>query len=153
MLELNEIDIVFDEVLEESAFLFADKIEKEDISEYSHENFLITYISFDGEVCGELFLLVSEETSHDITMNMLGEEENNFTDDEVKDAVKEFANMLCGKIVLKEFGKNKEFDISIPIINEAPHEIYNRLLEDQKTRFYMIDDRPALFNIGIKKVR
>ncbi|MCK9477295.1 MAG: chemotaxis protein CheX [Candidatus Muirbacterium halophilum] len=151
MLNSNEIDILFDEVLEESTFLFADKVKKEEISQYSHENFLITYISFDGEVCGELFLLFSEETAHEITMNMLGEDENNFSDFEVKDAVKEFANMLCGKIVLKEFGKEKEFDISIPIINEAPHEIYKRLIEDEKTRFYMIDERPALFNIGIVK--
>ncbi|MGM0608348.1 MAG: chemotaxis protein CheX [Candidatus Muiribacteriota bacterium] len=142
------VDRVFIEVLEESAFTFADPLEEKDqLESLKHEDFFITYITFSGDVNGDVFMLLTHETARDISINMMGIDEEDFDPSYVEDATMEIANMLCGKVVTELFGKEKLYDISIPVINTGREELFEKLFKDKNTRFFLIEDKPALINI------
>ncbi len=142
------IDRIFMSVLEDSTFMFAEPAQKEDVTDFSHNDYYITYISFNGDVMGELFILFSKEMAKEFTMNMMGVEEEEVDESMIEDATMEFTNMYCGNVVFGIFGKDKDYDISIPVLNSGKEDVYNRLLEDEYTRFFMVDENPVLVNLS-----
>jgi CheY-specific phosphatase CheX len=139
---------VFVEVLETTAFLFAEPVDRHELENLGHENFFITYITFSGDVNGNLFILLSRETAHQLAVNMMGLDDDEEVDNSyIEDAAMELANMVCGKVVTANFGKEKLYDISIPLINSGKEDIFDQIYNDENTIYFSIDGRPALVNI------
>lgn len=141
------IDNCFKRVLEDSSFLFADDSSKKEVIEKEEVDYFVSYISFNGEVNGDIIVLFSNITARELSMNMMGLEAEEIKDHIIPDSIAEFTNMFCGNIVFQIFGTDKNYDISIPVMNEGHEELFEKLIDDENTRYFMVDDEPVLLNV------
>ncbi|PLX16683.1 MAG: hypothetical protein C0601_09400 [Candidatus Muiribacterium halophilum] len=151
-MEIKEkIDQVFTEVFENVGFIFADRVEAKDIEETDKEDFIIAYITLKGEVAGDVIVMMELSIASEFTANMMGLDFDEVPEEEfINDATKELSNILCGNIASKVFGKEKDFDISIPIVNQVSKKEMHELIEDNTSIFYSVDERPLIINYKFK---
>lgn len=90
---------------------------------------MVSTIAFQGEVGGKLCLLFPKELAKEAAMMMLGGEE--FEDDEILDALSEFANIIGGKAKTLLAQKDLHITIDLPK-NYATHDQFLASLKDSR---------------------
>ena len=103
---------VLSEVLANLAFMFTDDGEC-DVS--AGERWLETTIRYDGPVSGTLRLVSTRTFATQMAANLLGvDADENTTEEEAVDAIKEFMNVVCGQYVTAAYGTAGLFNLTIP---------------------------------------
>ncbi len=104
------------ETFEGLAFMFG--FPEEDEIPDSHEEMVFTQVDFEGAFKGRLIMAVSRQTVEELTINMLGleEEDSEINPDDQADALKEAINVICGNFLPAIGGKDVVFDIHPPKI-------------------------------------
>lgn len=97
------------EVFEKMYFISLEPDELEN-AEYAME----ASIDFGGSVRGNLTILFSNQISEAMVQNMLSLKKSEITDQEIKDCLKETANMVCGNMLTK-FDSTQKFELKIPV--------------------------------------
>ena len=78
-------------------------------------------IQYSGAQKGELKILASEGLAKSMVQNLLGLKEEEITDKDIEDCIKEAANMICGNY-LGRLDQTKVFDLTIPSFLRRPGE-------------------------------
>ena len=111
----NIISKTSTETLEKLVFMFASPYDPENSTEGDPD--VGVSVSFTGPFSGTLGMKVSGELLTEITVNMLGvDDEDEITPDDQSDALKETINILCGNILPVIGGKQAVFNIGSPMI-------------------------------------
>ncbi len=138
---------VFSEVIEQSAFMFTDPIEKDEI-EIDDLIFLQASITFSGPINGMISMAFPEDLSLEMAANFLGLD----TDDPMvkaseKDAVGELLNMVVGQFLTEVEGTEPIFDLSVPLMEEIDNKSIQKTLSDEYSRVISAEDEPIIFNL------
>jgi len=111
----NVISKVVTETIEKLVFMFASPYDPENSTEGDPD--IGVSVSFTGPFSGTLGMKVSGELLSEITVNMLGvDDEDEITPEDQNDALKETINILCGNILPVIGGKQAVFNIGAPMI-------------------------------------
>ena len=103
------------ETLEKLVFMFASPYDPENSTEQDPD--IGVSVSFTGPFSGTLGMKVSGEVLSEITVNMLGvDDEDEITPEDQNDALKETINVICGNILPAIGGKEAVFNIGAPEI-------------------------------------
>ena len=105
--------------LEQLAFIFASPADDEGL--ISEAPSIAAKVAFKGPFKGKLFMKTSNQVVDEITVNMLGlEEEEKIYSDQRCDAFKETINVICGNVLPEIAGKKAVFNIASPeVLSEA----------------------------------
>jgi hypothetical protein len=116
------------------AFIFGTY--NEDPGSAPQEDPLVTaQVHFSGRFCGRLELRLSEPVLRELTANMLGIDQNGpIGIDQQCDALREIANVVCGRILPLIGGRAAEFVIEPPIVLDLPPAVDGRLLSETVAR-------------------
>jgi len=103
------------ETLEQLAFIFASQADEEDL--ISGTPCIAAKVAFEGPFKGKLFMKTSKQVVDEITVNMLGiEEEEKISSDQRCDAFRETINVICGNVLPEIADKKAVFNIAPPEI-------------------------------------
>jgi CheY-specific phosphatase CheX len=139
------------EILEKMAFMFSEDAEKEDIFFPVGDTAVKAIISFTGELTGKIEIVTCRELCVVIAKNTLGIENNGFDQNTPYDALKEFANMVCGEFIELAQMSNKQLQMGIPEIKEVSNEEWVNILNDSNTLLFKVeDDFPLLARLSIR---
>lgn len=134
---------VLERVLEEFAFLFCDRIKKDDIRTTETE-FIQTFLTFKGAEKGTIALSTTVKLCGVIANNLLGE-----NDVEIgMDSFKELLNVYAGHILEAFYGEEAEFTIGAPKIKELSVEEWNEEARNAESISVSIEDYPVLIRIA-----
>ena len=118
MLTKEQVEkILFDVVentLEKLVFMFVSREDERDETEY--DAVVAASVSFTGPFSGSLVLIISTQILPELSANMLGVEEEETTQDQRNDALKETINVICGNLLPVIGGKQAVFDVGMPRI-------------------------------------
>ncbi len=131
---------VFDQTLENLAFLFAESIETEEVDLIS-ENCQEVRMSFSGEFSGNIYMVVQDDFCSELAANILGisdEEEDAFNLG--IDSLKEVLNVVCGRILTEIAGTKPLFNLSVPEVNKINTDDINIFLDYPETVAFLVDD-------------
>ena len=125
-------DVTMD-TLEQLAFIFAAPADGEDL--ISEAPCIAARVAFEGPFKGKLFMKTSSQVVDEITVNMLGiEEEEQISSDQRYDAFKETINVICGNILPEIADKKAVFNIASPeVLTETEAGDIESILKDQGT--------------------
>ena len=103
------------ETLEKLVFMFGSQYDPEESIEQDPD--MGVSVSFTGPFSGTLCMKVSGGVLSEITVNMLGvDDEDEITPEDQSDALKETINIICGNILPVIGGKQAVFNIGTPMI-------------------------------------
>ncbi len=140
---------LFSEIIEQSAFMFTESIEKDEI-EIEGLTFTQASIIFSGPVKGMVSMAFPSDLSREMAANFLGlEEDDPMVIESEGDAVGELLNMVVGKFLTEVEGTEPVFDLSVPLIEELTTEKTERLLNDEFCATIAVEDEPVIFNLDI----
>ncbi len=140
---------VFSEVIEQSAFMFTESLEKDEI-EIEGSTFTQASITFSGPVNGMISMAFPSDLSCEMAANFLGlDEEDPIVLESEADAVGELLNMVVGKFLTDIEGTEPVFDLSVPLIEELSAEKTENLLKDEFCATISTEDEPVIFNLHI----
>jgi len=107
-------------ILEEAAFLFSDDLAPADRPDASWEP-IGASLHFEGsEDTGHIQVWADPAMVRSLASNMLGlDEDDPESSVHVKDALKEFLNMVLGNVLTEVWGTGPVFHLSIPALLEA----------------------------------
>ncbi|MFH0919579.1 MAG: chemotaxis protein CheX [Fibrobacterota bacterium] len=102
------------EVLEKMMFLEAWQKEPYTARDFVLEKELVGGIAFQGEFNGRIIVNCSRRLAEAATLGLLGVEPDALLEEQVKDTVKEMANMICGSVFSKIDSVNSLVKLGIP---------------------------------------
>ena len=141
---------VFCDILLQYAFLFGDEFPKEELSVDDTDCLKIT-VSFSGERSGDIGIATSTELCGVLTANLLGEDVEDYEqlDENTSDALEELINVVCGQFLTAAFGEYPVINMSPPKVVEIDNAEWKRLVGDEETISFMIEDVPALIYASV----
>jgi chemotaxis protein CheY-P-specific phosphatase CheC len=114
--QTTTLTTVLSEVLANLAFMFTGDGE---FDPPVGERWLATKISYGGSVSGALNLTCTATFATRLAANLLGlESEEEASEQESRDAVQEFMNIVCGQYVTAVYGTDDVFNLTIPEVLE-----------------------------------
>jgi CheY-specific phosphatase CheX len=151
---MNELRQTLDEVLPDVmgklTFMFVEPAGKYDLTPPTE--CMSASMTFSGERNGNLTLAVASEVCGEIAANVLGvETDENLTDAEKLDALRETLNVLCGNVLTAVCGESAVFDLSIPETASLTLEGWRQLVGDVSCVGYLVDERPLLVRLQISE--
>ncbi len=151
---MNEIQTIYrkaiNEVLERMAFMFSEDAEKDDILFPVGDTAVKTIISFSGEINGKLEFLTCREFCVALAKNALGIEDDEIDQNAPCDALKEFANMVCGEFIELAQMSNKHLQMGIPANAEVRQDEWDAALQDKNALLFKVeDDFPLIARLSV----
>ena len=114
------LSIVALETLEKMAFIFGSYAEDDSATDIAGQ-FVGVKVDFKGPFSGTLALNISGAVLPELASNMLGIDESDpISIDHQQDALREIANVVCGRLLPLVGGRKAEFSIDQPQIMETP---------------------------------
>jgi CheY-specific phosphatase CheX len=108
------------EVFEKMFYIFLEP------SDVMYDDYVVEAdIVFDGPVNGSVRILFSPDMANAMVQNMLGLKDDEITEQDTEDCLKEAVNMVCGNL----FGKldsTKVFNLSVPTYTRQPESLEMR---------------------------
>jgi CheY-specific phosphatase CheX len=141
---------VFCEVLEKMAFMFGERVEKEDLPQIAAE-YVQVKMTFTGPLRGGLALAVPSDMRAEFAANVLGmEPDDEFVEKRASDALKEVLNVTCGHMLTTLVGEEPVFDLSIPTLSSINKVECSALLSEPETLCFLVDDHPVLLRLLVE---
>ena len=118
------------ETFEKLAFIFGTYDEDQD-SAGVNKNAVAVQVRFSGRFSGMLEIKISDAVLPELAANMLGIDESGPVGvDDQQDALREVANVVCGRLLPLIGGLEAEFSIAQPLIVDLPSTGYKGPLSD-----------------------
>lgn len=116
--------------------------------QFSHEDpFLVSTISFKGPFEGTYSILCQTNFAECLATNLLGCDDGASQDD-LEDALRELANVLCGNLLTECFGEDAVFDLILPHV-KSPDEAGVAAYFNERTVMLLADDAPIAVTFEI----
>lgn len=152
---LNEHEVlakeVFCDVAEKTAFMFANPLDKGDLEEAGGPCVQVV-MHFTGAMKGSVSIAAPEGMKSELTANILGVDVDNPTVvAQADDALKELLNVTCGNLLTAIAGDGPIFDLSLPETIALEEGAWQRLVDDDETIAFDMDDHPVLLRFAIEE--
>ena len=147
----NTIRDVFYDIIEKSAFMFGEEVEKDEV-DVNYDKFARADMGFVGDAKGEISIMVPEAMCPEIAANFLGvDPEDEKVDEYSEDALKEILNVTCGHVLTAIKGERAVFDLTVPNIKRGIKlKEWEKLFRSEDSIVCMVDDYPVLIKFSIK---
>jgi CheY-specific phosphatase CheX len=133
-------------VLQDAAFLFAEKLalcEKPDFSKWKPSGAVIEYT---GQANGKIRLWADESLSRIIAENMLGMEyDSNLEKEKSTDALNEILNMVTGNFITAYHGENSAVNMGLPSLSDIS--LLKHDYENEKSLWFNVEGHFMLLTI------
>lgn len=137
-------------VLEDFVFMFSEKHEFGDFPD-PEDDFLFSTITFMGPFRGKIEIAVTEPFCISLSANALGVEPFQVTQTVMEDALKEFANILCGNLTATLFGEEPVFDLSVPTFEIKGMDLWREWANDDARIRFMVDEDPMMVSLILEE--
>lgn len=108
------------DTLEKLVFFFAEP--EEDPSTFADTDVFTVATEFSGPYSGRLVMEYAAEGLAELAANMLGiDEEDEITEEDQRDALKETLNIICGNVLPAIAGSEAVFNIAAPELSQGPY--------------------------------
>ena len=143
------LEDVFSDVMESLAFMFAERVDKEDLPS-ADGTILAVGMRFAGPFAGTLALTVPEATCTELAANVMGmDPEDAAAEEHAADALREVLNVTCGQLLTALAGDEPVFDLSVPTAEQKPPAHWAAALEQPQTLAFLVDESPMLLTLSI----
>ena len=138
--DINILAEVFCSVIERESFMFGYAIDKNTAT--PSDSMQKASLTFTGEkVSGSISLVLPESLSLELAANMLGAEpEEEFVQEQSKDALGELLNVLCGQFLTTVEGEIPIFDLTVPVVTSIDNSEWENLLKHELVSLLMVED-------------
>ena len=145
------LENTFTTVLEKLAFMFAELVEKEELSAIE-EKYLKTSLDFNGPIKGILSLLLPLKSCEVFAANILGTNpDTDLAHEDAKDSISELVNVTCGHILTELAGEDVVFDLGTPQCGEISSDDWQMELDNPQSLSFLVDDIPVLLKLEISE--
>ncbi len=140
------------DILEKMAFMFSEDAEKDDIIFPIGDVAVKVTIAFSGEINCQMDMMTCREFCLLLAKNALGIETDELNSQSECDALKEFANMVCGEFIELAEMSNKQLQMGLPHTQEVSKEEWETVLNNDKTLLFKVEDEfPLLATISLSE--
>lgn len=147
-----KLNQVFIQVLEQTAFMFGDPAEKDEL-EPETDRFVKTVMTFNGPIQGQLCLIVPENMLPELAANVLGTDpDDEQAESHARDSLKELLNVVCGQSLTSLVDTKVIFDLGIPVDETVDESEWQRAIDSSSTQGFVVDDYPMLLEMSVKEV-
>ena len=158
MTEVTEMDAIdgmdilaqaLSEVFEVQAFMFTEEVEPSEIE--SPEGALWkTSIYFSGCDSGVMELTFPDDLAVELAANTLGVEAEEVRTETAQDALKEFANVVCGQFLTRQYGNRQVFKLSMPNIESLSADLWEQLTADRGAVLLKVEEKSVVGRVEIE---
>ncbi len=134
--------------LEQFAFMFSEENDERRFADW-REPCLHVSIMFSGGHDAVITLTAPESLCAEMAANILGTEPGDLGAEDDSDALKELANVVCGKLIPELFGDRATFDLSVPSSVHIGEREWLKLAEDKTAVQLWVEDKPMLAKLAI----
>jgi chemotaxis protein CheY-P-specific phosphatase CheC len=139
-------------VFEQTAFIFPEPADMRDGVSFDGIDFVLTELSFSGDECGRMFLMVPDEICTELSANMLGEDINDAAPKEKRfDALKEILNIIAGQVLTELYGEKAVFNLTTPEVREPSQDEFFALIDKNEYMCNVVDEHPIVTIFALKK--
>ncbi len=136
------LDQVCHLVLEDWAMMMVDDTELSIAQFDAEQPFFIASVNYSGVFEGALTILAQRPFMLTLAQNVLGADASDaICNEQLRDAFSEMANVVSGNYLTAAYGKDVEFDLVLPRVEEIPAAIASVLLS-KKGACYLADEHP-----------
>ena len=140
------------EAFEQFAFLFPMPMEQQDLADDPPTTAVHVTMSFEGPNTGRLSMMLGHTASATVAANVLGrDEEDQLVRERAEDACREMLNIISGQFLTRYFGETDVFDLSTPSSTHSDPKEWERMLNDERTTAFLLEDQPLLFQIQLNE--
>lgn len=144
----EELARVFNEVLEQLAFMFVDDPDGDGPDEPLP--LAVATMQFNGPRSGTLSLAVPRDMAPALAANVLGLDlEDGLIAQAPYDALKELLNVTCGNLLTTIAGDEPVFDLTVPEIEELPADAWDELHARPNTVYCVVEDFHVLLHLAM----
>ena len=148
--QVETLATVLCDVLEASAFSFADPCEKDELPEARGE-ILQAEITFRDDVQeGTIRLAAPAELAVTFSAEMLALDPEEVTDALSADALKELLNVICGQLLTSVWGEEPLFQLTVPRISSIDEEAWHKFCERTEALTLVVDDIPLACELCLR---
>ena len=149
----DKLGAVLVRVLEQTAFLFADRVDDLDDRALRTTDMIQVSLEFSGARFGQAALILPVKLCSEIYTNMLGTQDRDaLCEDSIFDAAKELANIVAGQMLTELYGTSEVFSQSSPAVKPVSMEELLALIETGLSAFAVVDEMPvALIQLAVER--
>lgn len=141
----DKLSTVLIQVLEQTAFLFADRIDDLDDVALHTIDFISVSLDYSGARSGGAVLILPVSLCDEICTNMLGTSDTtSLSEDSRIDAAKELANIVVGQMLTEVFGTAEVFSQTPPMVKPITMEELLALIQSGLYALSVVDDSPVI---------
>ena len=142
------IGTVFCDVLEHLAFMFGDRVDKEEISSQSGD-FVEGRIDFKGPKHGELRFMALDRIAADLAANILGiDPDAARASEDSEDTLKELMNVTVGQLLTAICRTEAVFNVGVPrLVTGLDAGAWSAFLKADDTTAFVVDEHPVLLRL------
>lgn len=149
----NFIDVfkhVSTKILEEWGMMIVDEtVDAKKMFEPS-ENYYVSMVNFKGRgtMNGNYTVLCQSKFVDCLAHNLLGTDEE-VTEEQKLDALKEMSNVLTGNLITEFYGADTTFDLMPPEAYTMPSELAGAVVDSKRTVAFCADDTPVAISFSL----
>ncbi len=138
------------DALEDLAFLLAEPVGKDDLPGWPVPAYRVA-VEVKGAAEGEILMVVGRGSVQEMAGNMMGVDGAEMEGREayVEDAAKEMLNTICGHLLPAIVGKEKELERTVPALDQAGAEAWERMLAYPDIMCFDVEGSPLLVVVDI----
>ena len=141
---------VFPDVIQNLAYMFCDRLEKEEAKAVGND-LLRAGMIFTGGMNGEMSLLASKGICDRIACNILGSDSRAQSSPEsARDAIREVLNVTCGHILTSIAGEKAPMELSTTEVGECEVADWEKAREAQNAYAFRLEDESVLFVVEVE---
>jgi len=140
---------VFCETMERMAFVFADPVDRAEISDNGGSK-LAARMEVRGRYAGSIFMAAPMELGRIMSENLLGPVASESGPALAADAISEALNVFCGGLLAQIAGDGQDaFDLSAPVSFPLADDEWRAMRQSPHTLAFVVEDFPLLLQIEI----
>lgn len=136
-------------VLEDWAMMLVDDSTTGSTAFDPNKPFFLARAEYTSVFCGSIYVFCQREFMQALADNLLGlDPDEELSEADYKDALKEFANVVSGNFLTDAFGEDAVFDLPIITVKECPFVDVERYLNEDSV-YFIGDDIPVALRVEI----
>lgn len=136
------------EVLEQFAYMLVDE-DSNGCSLNGCPRYHHAMMTFVGPGQGVVMVTVPQSLSKEMAANVLGLDADEVTDEAAEDVLKEFLNVLCGKVTNTLYGDKAVINLTVPVLYRIDHGKWLEMSAESDTVGVTVEGRPLLATLEV----
>ena len=138
-------------VIEDWGMMFADEIPSNEAEFDPKMPLYMSWVDVKGVIDGALSIVAQKNFLSTLARNVLGlDDDEELTEEDMKDAFCEMGNILAGNFFTEAFGNEVVFDIIKPEVNIVDYSELQKIKERRVKFFFIADESSVAVTFSVK---